>query len=88
MLVVLTNSTSKQSIAGRIGPTSYDLTFYKEHGFYSYNDTKWAYYDLRPEVLEVRYRFCLLVSHRLRTAIVKSNFYAWRATGDLKVSTV
>lgn len=51
--------------AGLIGPTSYDLTFYKEHGFYSYKDTEWAYYDLRPEVLE-------------------SNFYAWRATGDLK----
>ncbi|KAG9084450.1 maturation of Asn-linked oligosaccharides protein, partial [Ceratobasidium sp. 392] len=35
------------------------------NGFYSYNDTEWAYYDLRPEVIE-------------------SNFYAWRATGDLK----
>ncbi|KAF8609807.1 glycoside hydrolase family 47 protein [Ceratobasidium sp. AG-I] len=57
--------SSEGNRAGRIDPTSYDLEFYKEHGFYSYNDTEWAYYDLRPEVLE-------------------SNFYAWRATGDLK----
>jgi hypothetical protein len=30
-----------------------DLAFYKENGFYLYYDDKWAYYDLRPEVLEV-----------------------------------
>lgn len=51
--------------AGRVEPSPEDLAFYKENGFYSYNDTLWAYYDLRPEVLE-------------------SNFYAWRATGDIK----
>lgn len=51
--------------AGRAKPSLQDLAFYKENGFYSYNDTMWAYYDLRPEVLE-------------------SNFYAWRATGDIK----
>ncbi|QRV76191.1 glycoside hydrolase family 47 protein [Ceratobasidium sp. AG-Ba] len=52
-------------LAGRVKPTPLDLAYYKENGFYSYNDTEWAYYDLRPEVIE-------------------SNFYAWRATGDLK----
>ncbi|KAJ1311404.1 hypothetical protein OPQ81_009894 [Rhizoctonia solani] len=51
--------------AGRVKPSSNDLAFYKENGFYSYNDSWWAYYDLRPEVIE-------------------SNFYAWRATGDIK----
>ncbi|CAE6423030.1 mannosyl-oligosaccharide alpha-1,2-mannosidase [Rhizoctonia solani AG-1 IB] len=50
---------------GKVSPTEDDLAFYKKNGFYSYNDTMWAYYDLRPEVLE-------------------SNFYAWRATGDIK----
>ncbi|CAE6481581.1 unnamed protein product [Rhizoctonia solani] len=40
-----------------------DLEFYRKNGFYVYNG--YAYYDLRPEVLE-------------------SNFYAWRATGDIK----
>ncbi|CAE6521388.1 unnamed protein product [Rhizoctonia solani] len=51
--------------AGKAKPSSNDLAFYKENGFYSYNDSMWSYYDLRPEVLE-------------------SNFYAWRATGDIK----
>ncbi|KAG9101559.1 maturation of Asn-linked oligosaccharides protein [Ceratobasidium sp. UAMH 11750] len=51
--------------AGRVEPSSADLAFYKANGFYSYDDTEWAYYDLRPEVIE-------------------SNFYAWRATGDIK----
>ncbi|CAE6457287.1 unnamed protein product [Rhizoctonia solani] len=51
--------------AGKAKPSPHDLAFYKENGFYSYNDSMWAYYDLRPEVLE-------------------SNFYAWRATGDIK----
>ncbi|CAE6426740.1 unnamed protein product [Rhizoctonia solani] len=51
--------------AGKVSPSPDDLAFYKENGFYSYNDNMWAYYDLRPEVLE-------------------SNFYAWRATGDIK----
>ncbi|CAE6424909.1 unnamed protein product [Rhizoctonia solani] len=51
--------------AGKVSPSADDMAFYKENGFYSYNDTMWAYYDLRPEVLE-------------------SNFYAWRATGDIK----
>ncbi|CAE6414848.1 unnamed protein product [Rhizoctonia solani] len=44
-------------------PSTGDLEFYRNNGFYVYND--YAYYDLRPEVLE-------------------SNFYAWRATGDIK----
>ncbi|KAF8739874.1 glycosyl hydrolase 47 family, partial [Rhizoctonia solani] len=43
--------------------TASDLEFYRKNGFYVYNG--YAYYDLRPEVLE-------------------SNFYAWRATGDIK----
>ncbi|CUA76752.1 mannosyl-oligosaccharide alpha-1,2-mannosidase [Rhizoctonia solani] len=51
--------------AGKAKPSSSDLAYYKENGFYSYNDSMWSYYDLRPEVLE-------------------SNFYAWRATGDIK----
>ncbi|KAG8747223.1 maturation of Asn-linked oligosaccharides protein [Ceratobasidium sp. 414] len=44
-------------------PSSQDVAFYKQNGFYVYSG--YAYYDLRPEVLE-------------------SNFYAWRATGDIK----
>ncbi|CAE6452479.1 unnamed protein product [Rhizoctonia solani] len=44
-------------------PSASDLEFYQKNGFYIYNG--YAYYDLRPEVLE-------------------SNFYAWRATGDIK----
>ncbi|CAE6513969.1 unnamed protein product, partial [Rhizoctonia solani] len=44
-------------------PSTSDLEFYQNNGFYVYNG--YAYYDLRPEVLE-------------------SNFYAWRATGDIK----
>ncbi|CAE6493700.1 unnamed protein product [Rhizoctonia solani] len=44
-------------------PSTSDLEFYQNNGFYVYNG--YAYYDLRPEVLE-------------------SNFYAWRATGDVK----
>ncbi|QRV76043.1 glycoside hydrolase family 47 protein [Ceratobasidium sp. AG-Ba] len=51
------------SYAGSISPSSQDLEYYKANGFYVYNN--YAYYDLRPEVLE-------------------SNFYAWRATGDIK----
>ncbi|CAE6459936.1 unnamed protein product [Rhizoctonia solani] len=39
-------------LAGKAKPSSSDLAFYKENGFYSYNDSMWAYYDLRPEVLE------------------------------------
>ncbi|CAE6469951.1 unnamed protein product [Rhizoctonia solani] len=39
-------------LAGKVKPSSSDLAFYKENGFYSYNDSMWAYYDLRPEVLE------------------------------------
>ncbi|CAE6516520.1 unnamed protein product [Rhizoctonia solani] len=46
-------------------PSASDLEFYQKNGFYVYNG--YAYYDLRPEVLEVQ-----------------SNFYAWRATGDIK----
>ncbi|KAF8739758.1 glycosyl hydrolase 47 family, partial [Rhizoctonia solani] len=46
-----------------VSPSARDLEFYEKNGFYVYND--YAYYDLRPEVLE-------------------SNFYAWRATGDIK----
>ncbi|CAE6517766.1 unnamed protein product [Rhizoctonia solani] len=44
-------------------PSVSDLEFYQKNGFYIYNG--YAYYDLRPEILE-------------------SNFYAWRATGDIK----
>ncbi|KAG8744402.1 maturation of Asn-linked oligosaccharides protein [Ceratobasidium sp. 414] len=44
------------SKAGRVGPSSADLAFYKNNGFYSYNDTEWAYYDLRPEVIEYQKR--------------------------------
>ncbi|CAE6482965.1 unnamed protein product [Rhizoctonia solani] len=50
------------SYAG-ISPSASDLEFYQKNGFYVYGG--YAYYDLRPEVLE-------------------SNFYAWRATGDIK----
>ncbi|CAE6499389.1 unnamed protein product, partial [Rhizoctonia solani] len=50
------------SYAG-ISPSTSDLEFYRNNGFYVYKN--YAYYDLRPEVLE-------------------SNFYAWRATGDIK----
>ncbi|CEL60910.1 putative mannosyl-oligosaccharide alpha-1,2-mannosidase 1B OS=Neosartorya fumigata (strain CEA10 / CBS 144,89 / FGSC A1163) GN=mns1B PE=3 SV=1 [Rhizoctonia solani AG-1 IB] len=46
-----------------VSPTASDLEFYQKNGFYVYNN--YAYYDLRPEVLE-------------------SNFYAWRATGNIK----
>ncbi|CAE6430566.1 unnamed protein product [Rhizoctonia solani] len=46
-----------------VTPTASDREFYQKNGFYVYNG--YAYYDLRPEVLE-------------------SNFYAWRATGDIK----
>ncbi|CUA69784.1 mannosyl-oligosaccharide alpha-1,2-mannosidase [Rhizoctonia solani] len=48
---------------GGPAPSANDADFYRENGFYIYNG--YAYYDLRPEVLE-------------------SNFYAWRATGDIK----
>ncbi|KAF8609188.1 glycoside hydrolase family 47 protein [Ceratobasidium sp. AG-I] len=48
---------------GGAPPSAADLEFYNQNGFYVYNG--YAYYDLRPEVLE-------------------SNFYAWRATGDIK----
>lgn len=48
---------------GGVAPGTAELDFYKKNGFYVYNN--YAYYDLRPEVLE-------------------SNFYAWRATGDIK----
>ncbi|KAG9077462.1 maturation of Asn-linked oligosaccharides protein, partial [Ceratobasidium sp. 370] len=44
------------SKAGRVEPSSADLAFYKQNGFYSYNDTEWAYYDLRPEVIEYQKR--------------------------------
>ncbi|KAJ1304572.1 hypothetical protein OPQ81_005714 [Rhizoctonia solani] len=50
------------SWAGK-APSDSDLEFYNKNGFYVYDG--YAYYDLRPEVLE-------------------SNFYAWRATGDIK----
>ncbi|KAG8713685.1 maturation of Asn-linked oligosaccharides protein [Ceratobasidium sp. 395] len=51
------------SYNGGVTPGQTDLDFYNKNGFYVYNN--YAYYDLRPEVLE-------------------SNFYAWRATGDIK----
>ncbi|KDN45181.1 hypothetical protein RSAG8_05096, partial [Rhizoctonia solani AG-8 WAC10335] len=51
------------SSTGGNAPSPRDLEFYQKNGFYVYNG--YAYYDLRPEVLE-------------------SNFYAWRATGDIK----
>ncbi|CAE6517761.1 unnamed protein product, partial [Rhizoctonia solani] len=46
-------------------PSASDIEFYRKNGFYVYGGSNYAYYILRPEVLE-------------------SNFYAWRATGDIK----
>ncbi|KAG9126786.1 maturation of Asn-linked oligosaccharides protein [Ceratobasidium sp. 392] len=62
-LLYLGDYTGGKSYVGSVAPGPQDLDYYNKNGFYVYNN--YAYYDLRPEVLE-------------------SNFYAWRATGDIK----